>query len=125
MPAILEKNIRKKLIGYLTGRISLAAFTRWFGPVLWEIETSGSRGAQRSAYYIELCLSEFDHGDWTEDELKSKFRPLVTSYSLGEEGRMQTSTSNTILTVSSSEPPGKSYRLLTPASGMKFAKASV
>ncbi|MFL5244896.1 MAG: hypothetical protein ACJ8FY_22570 [Gemmataceae bacterium] len=76
MPVDLQVSIREKLANYLAGKISLSAFRSWFDPILWDVDET-DENARQLAYGIELLLSEFDHGDWTVEELKERLRPFV------------------------------------------------
>lgn len=78
----LDLAIREQLARYLAGEISLPEFQEWFVPRAWNIEKQGSPAAGDLAHEVELRLAEFSNGDWTEDELKSKLRPLVTHYTV-------------------------------------------
>jgi hypothetical protein len=72
------RTVEGRLGEYLAGRGSLAAFRRWFdaGPLLEAADTPDD-GFRRLVYDVELCLAEFDHGDWTEGELREQLRGVV------------------------------------------------
>lgn len=69
----LATRVHKKLVEYLAGDITLSAFQDWLRPNLWEVGEA-DRSLKNLAYGIELCLSEFEHGDWTEPELREKLQ---------------------------------------------------
>jgi hypothetical protein len=73
--AFLDLQIREKLAGYVTGRQSLKGFEEWFVPIAMAVEGRGNPGAIALAHLIELKLSEFSYGHWTEPELKQMFAP--------------------------------------------------
>lgn len=75
---MLELTIRKKLIEYVTSRISLQEFQRWFVPATWDVHLSGEQGAVDLAYRIELCLAEYTSGHLPENQLRSEFGGLLT-----------------------------------------------
>ena len=76
----LDIDIRDKLASYLVGEISLKDFEDWFVPVSWNIIHSNNPDAINLVYEIELWLSEFSDGFWSEHELKQHLKPLVMNY---------------------------------------------
>src|SRR5437870_1018722 len=73
----VELEIREQLARYLSGKIALQAFRDWFLPEAWNIDQRAGAASAGLAHEVELLLSEFEHGDWTEDELKRRFRSLL------------------------------------------------
>ena len=98
--------IREKLAKYLAGEISLSTFQEWFVPRAWNIGKQGNPAAVEVAHEIDLRLAEFSNGDWTEDELKSKLRPLATHYTVHM----------TAATVTESSSPIKQIQVVYPGS---------
>ena len=77
MQRSLDRAIREQLTNYLAGKISLPEFEEWFVPATWAVEQSGNPTAEELTSQILLDLAEFSNGDWTEEELRDLFRPLV------------------------------------------------
>ena len=105
MPS-LDLEIRAQLTRYLGGEISLQALHDWLTPRSWNIDRRSLPETAELVHTVELELSEFAHGDWTEEELKRHLRPLVSTYtvSLGE-------SSTTVTTRSSSTSAEQSITL--------------
>ena len=78
MAALIDTQIRQRLLRQVAGEITLEQFVAWFAPVVWRID-SASPAARDLAYEIELRLAEYSNGDWTEGELKRLFRSLVVT----------------------------------------------
>ncbi len=78
--ASLDLEIREKLARYLGDEISLQEFRDWFLPQGWNVDRRAAASTAELAHEVELLLSEFDHGDWTESELRERFIPLLTAY---------------------------------------------
>lgn len=70
MPQDLELDIRERLGQYVQDETSLEEFESWFVPSSWNVHQAEDRGLQDLVYEIELRLSEFSSGHWTEQELK-------------------------------------------------------
>jgi len=97
--SVLNLEIREKLTHYISGNISLSAFRKWFSPRAWNIDQRADILTARIVHEIDLVLAEFDHGDWTEEELKRLLTPLVkenTSIHVYEAPWVQISTSSTL-----------------------------
>ena len=78
MEAPLAEHIRTRLASYLAGDHTLEEFEDWFVPnALSRVEEMGDRDLDGLIYEIELRLSEFSHGDWSEGELKRLLQPVV------------------------------------------------
>ena len=77
-----EKLLRSKLARYLLGRMSLKAFREWLIPASWGMADAVPTKLQDLVYDIELRIIEYTNGHWTEDELKEKLRPFVTSFEI-------------------------------------------
>lgn len=75
---VLGLEIREQLIRYIDGDISLHVFREWFSQQAWNIDQRADIPTARMVHEIDLVLAEFDHGDWTEEEIKRHFMPLVT-----------------------------------------------
>jgi hypothetical protein len=73
----LDLEIREQLARYIAGDISLGAFREWFSPRAWNIDQRADASTARVVHEIDLMLAEFDHGDWTEEEVKRLLNPLV------------------------------------------------
>jgi len=77
MPIPLDVQILERLAQYLAGRLSIQEFEDWFVPSSWDVRQSGTTQDADLVYRVELFLAEFSNDDWTEEELKSKFRSLT------------------------------------------------
>ena len=83
MPDSLEKLIRKKILDFVSGKISLRSFNRWFIPSTWDIEEH-SAPLQEVVYGLKALLDHYDNGHLTKRELLEKSFLLLNS-SLGLE----------------------------------------
>lgn len=91
--------IRDQLARYIAGHVSLNAFRDWFAPQAWNIDQRVDTATARMVHEIDLVLAEFDHGDWTEEEVKRLFTSLITESTLiylHEAPWLQISTSSTL-----------------------------
>lgn len=73
----LETTIRRHLVRYLAGQMSLDDFTDWFVGATWNIQKRGDVGAKQLVYSIELALAEASSGLLTVDELRTELRSLL------------------------------------------------
>ncbi len=82
----LDLEIREQLVRYLGGEISLQALHDWLMPRTWNIDRRSLPETAELVHAVELELSEFVHGDWTEEEVKRHLRPSISTYAvtLGE-----------------------------------------
>ena len=109
----LDLEILEQLARYIAGDISLGAFREWFSPLAWNIDRRADAHTVRIVHDIDLALAEFDHGDWTEDEIKQQFSPLVKeniSICFDETPWVQTSTSSVL----GSQPAGSTKYFWVP-----------
>ena len=74
----LSITIRRQLRRYLTGDLALRDFVRWLASRMESLERHPQ--ADDLAQEIYLRLAEYTNGDWTEEQLRAFFRPLVTTY---------------------------------------------
>lgn len=79
---VLDLEIREQLARYIAGDIRLGAFREWFSPQAWNIDQRADIPTARMVHEIDLVLAEFDHGDWTEEEVKRLFTSLLTENTL-------------------------------------------
>jgi hypothetical protein len=72
-----EQDIRVKVGMYLDGRITLDKFREWFMPHagLWAEQLTSAR-ARELAYEIIGLLAEYDHEQWTEEQVRLRLIPL-------------------------------------------------
>ena len=75
----LDAAIRKKLIAYLAGRVSLTAFHTWFVPATWDTADSAPPPLRDLIYEISLRLAEYTGGYLTENQLREKFKVLINT----------------------------------------------
>jgi hypothetical protein len=71
--------LRNQLCRYLMGALTLQEFREWFSPQAWNVDQRESRDTARLVHEIDLVLAEYDHGHWTEDELKQHFVPVLAT----------------------------------------------
>lgn len=96
---ILDLEIRERLSCYMAGDISLSAFREWFSSWSWNIDQRADVSTARMVHEIDLVLAEFDHEDWTEEEIRRQFIRLLAENSLiylHEAPWVQKSTSSTL-----------------------------
>ncbi len=62
---------------YLTDRISISDLQVRLVGIAWDVLLDDNSPGAKILYELELGLAEFSNGDWTEDELKGLFRPLL------------------------------------------------
>ncbi len=79
MPRSAATDIRDLLARYLAGDLPLADLSLRLASAVWDIEGSGDQHTVALLHELELGLAEFDNGDWTEDELRTLFRPLLAT----------------------------------------------
>jgi hypothetical protein len=72
----LETTIRRHLVSYLAGNVSLDELTNWLVRATWNIENSENAAARELAYAVELALAEYSSGLLTPDELRAELRAL-------------------------------------------------
>ena len=77
MASPLERAIRDRLHRYTSGQITLQEFDLWFVQATADVDRMGSQAEIDLTYEIFLRLAEYDHGDWTADQLKGMFRSLA------------------------------------------------
>lgn len=69
--SITEHSIREQLTKLLTHNMTLSEFRHWFF-------TSEAYDAEHSIIYdIKLLFAEYDHGDWTDDEMMMHLRDVL------------------------------------------------
>lgn len=75
----LEPGLRRAVGRYLAGQADAAETYRWVADRSWEVERREPAPIAMLLRDVELYLSEFQHGDWSEDELKSRLRGLFSA----------------------------------------------
>jgi hypothetical protein len=75
--AHVESLIRKKLTGYIAGRITRQVFTDWFIPATWDIEEWAPASLQDLVNAVKGRLAEYDDGHWAEDRLREQLAILA------------------------------------------------
>jgi hypothetical protein len=78
----LETTIRRHLVRYLAGQMSLDDFTDWLVGATWNIEKRGDAETKQLVYSIELALAEASSGLLTLDELRTEFRTLLNDVNI-------------------------------------------
>jgi len=74
--------IKRHLLRYLLGEISLRHFRRWFVPATWHVEEWAPVPLQDLVYGIKLRLAEYTSGHWSEAQLRELLLPFVRSYTV-------------------------------------------
>lgn len=96
----LAFELRKSLARYVAGEISLPDFHGLAMPLTWNAEKHMGLTAAAVAREIELLLSESEHGDWTEDELRRRLAPYATTYFVRQLDLPQATSTTPVDTVS-------------------------
>ncbi|SRR6266852_4440143 len=93
---MLELELRRKLIQYILGNISLREFQQWFVPTTWDIHLSTEPGAIDLTYKVELRLAEYTSGHLPENQLRREFGELLSkaTFSMSSSPLIQTSSSS-------------------------------
>lgn len=71
--------LQKKLSKYLAEKISLSALHRWFVAAAWDIHLTGSPEVEKIVRQIQHIFDEYRYGDRSEEALRGKLRPFITS----------------------------------------------
>ncbi len=95
----LAAEIREQVASYLSGRLPIADLWRWLQDRLWDIDNREHPVTASMAHEIELLLSETAHGDWTENELREKLRPITSMYEFTVGPRGVTTSSGPVGTI--------------------------
>src|SRR5437870_5110683 len=74
-----ESMIRQRLVGYLTGKLSLKTFYDWFMSLTCGVDDWPSSQLQELINGIKLRLAEYMSGHWSKDDLRRQLSPFVTS----------------------------------------------
>ena len=82
MTSRVDFEIRKQLIRYLSGQISLNNFQEVFIPIIWDIDKKENKNVKKLSNRIILRLAEYSNGDWSEQELKDLFRPMIGNFNI-------------------------------------------
>lgn len=75
---MLEQEIRKHLIQYLAGKISLDEFKHWFVPNTWDIHLADESAAAALAYEIDHRLNEHSSEHLLEPQLRRELSELLS-----------------------------------------------
>jgi len=85
MSTILSNETRDRIGRFLAGDDTLQQLRRWFrSSALTAVSDSGDADDEELVFAVELLLSELDHGDWTEDELRAKLKELIAEETKGQ-----------------------------------------
>lgn len=77
MPTPTASDVRAHIAAYLAGECSLDEFCAWLVPATWSVDPAADQELQNIVGEVELRMAEFDHGDWSEEELRAHFARLV------------------------------------------------
>jgi len=77
----LYSQIYAHLLDYLDQKLTLEEFRDWFDSSTWRIHSAPvDPAAQELAGEIELRLSEFASGHWSENELRDQLKTFVPTH---------------------------------------------
>lgn len=79
MATSLEHDTRRHLQAYVLGETSLVAFAGWFLPATFAITSEDDARLVSLAGEIQLRLSEFDAGHWTEPEFRDHMHRILNA----------------------------------------------
>ena len=88
-----EPEIGDQVMRYVGGQTTLDGFREWLAPFCWDADRRFDPHTAARLHELDLFLSEFDHGDWTEDELKQHVVGLVADYRIQSGSEWLTSSS--------------------------------
>jgi hypothetical protein len=74
---ITENEIRERLDAVATQGLSLEDFGDWIEGASWNMHADSSQGAIDLASSVHLLFSEYDHGDYSESELRRRLQALI------------------------------------------------
>jgi len=74
---IEEAQVRARLAALANGELSLEEFERWIVSESWNMHADSQPEAVELVSSIHLLLSEYDHGDLSEPELRAELASLV------------------------------------------------
>lgn len=118
----LGLEMRKQVVRYLARELSIAELQVALAPLAWNADRRADPASAALAHDLDLLLAEFSHGDWSEDEIRQRLRPVVANYIVQEDSRA-------LVTSSSSSSFSNAPISWVPASGSSFdirpVKASV
>lgn len=77
MQTPVDLEIREQIARYLAGEQSLHELLEWLLPLSREGNRDADREAEALTNEILLRWAEYTNGDWSEEELKDLFRPLL------------------------------------------------
>jgi hypothetical protein len=80
MPRNLENLVRRSLARFISGRVSLRTFNRWFVPATWDI-ANGPASLRELVRDVKMQLYEYDNQHLTLEELQHKLSLILRSYS--------------------------------------------
>lgn len=79
MTTSLELDIRSHLQAYLLGEATLEAFAGWFWPATFSMTTEDDCHLVALVGEIQLRLSEFNAGHWTEPEFHEQMHRILNA----------------------------------------------
>jgi hypothetical protein len=68
----LRSEVHEKIRTYLGGKVTLDEFRDWLAPRGWNVHKREDEDTVKLVNRIEGILSEFDHGDWSEEEVQQE-----------------------------------------------------
>lgn len=81
----LEQALRHQVARYLSRQSSVRDLYEWLAPVAWNVEARATGKVAVLVREVELYLAEFQHGDWTDDELQGRLRGALHGIAAGPE----------------------------------------
>jgi hypothetical protein len=78
MQSSLDREIRDRLLDYLSGAATLDQLKDWLISVTWDIPEDADKAARELSYEIQLALGDQSSGLTTESELRAALADLIT-----------------------------------------------
>ena len=77
MQSSLDREIRDRLLDYLSGAATLDQFKDWLISVTWEMSEDADKAARELSYEIQLALGDQSSGLTTESEMREALAGLI------------------------------------------------
>ena len=77
---VSDRDIRERLLEYLSGELSLDKFEDWIVQHTWNVHQWGSKDTQNLAYSIEAKLAEHSGDHISEKVLRKHLLPLAQEH---------------------------------------------
>ncbi len=77
MPSSLDRQVRERLLDYLSGTTTVDQFKDWLISVTWNRQDGVDSAAMELSYEVHLAMADQSSGLTTEDELREALSELV------------------------------------------------